>query len=340
MNSKIKICLVSRKFDKNSGTAEWIYADFLKEKLSKEFDIFTIEQKNIDIFSSRYKKMIYDFFCLPVKLIYMRIVKKIKIFHFLSENQAIFCPFLNLTGAISISMFHDLSRVKYNKSFLDQLYFSFVYKTASKAKVIICNSSSTKNDLEKFLNKKLKNLVIIFPIYRSLKPQKNKKKKKIIIGYLGALVKRKRVLLFYDLAKEIQKKKIKNIEIHIWGKGPEYKKLSSISKKYPILKLKGFAPNDKIEEIYNNFDFFVFPSSYEGLGLPLIEAKMCKVPCFILRDGYFPKEIKNISYMCKNMVGVLNKILNFKKDTKKLPAYLTLEYNLNKLKKLYKNIKK
>ena len=40
----------------------------------------------------------------------------------------------------------------------------------------------------------------------------------------------------------------------------------------------GFAPHEDLPDLYNAADLFVFPSLYEGFGLPVLEAMCCGVP--------------------------------------------------------------
>jgi glycosyltransferase involved in cell wall biosynthesis len=43
----------------------------------------------------------------------------------------------------------------------------------------------------------------------------------------------------------------------------------------------GFINEKKLPDFYNSLDVFVFPSFYEGFGVPLLEAMACEVPYII-----------------------------------------------------------
>jgi len=348
----MKIALVSRRFDKNSGSAEWIYSYWLKENLIREgFEVYEIEQKNASVSSSRIKKMCYDFFVLPTRLLYCRLFEGIKTFHFLSENQATYAWLIKLFKGKTITQFYDIVRIKNKKFGLDKLYFSVVYRLASLSEKIICISSSTSKDVHTYLNIKNDKIEIIYPIYRSFKPKRPKENKKFVIGYLGALDKRKRVDLLIELAEKIEKAKISDLAIEIWGRGNLYEELKEKSKNFGnIVSLRGFASEKELEKTYNSFDFFVFPSKYEGFGLPVIEAMMCGKPSFILDDGYFPKEVKDGCIVCRNTNEIFKKITELMKNRKAYGKFsekslqyskkFTPQNNFKKLINIYKKLLK
>jgi len=347
----MKICLVSRKFDKNSGSAEWLYADRLKEELPKKgFEIFTIEQTNSDAFSSKFKKAFHDFVRIPYKILYHRIVNNVKIFQFVNENQAIYSFLARIMGAKTITYFHDLMRVREKKFSLSHFYFLFVYKMASLSDVIICNSSLTKKEFLDLYNKQEKNVKIIPCITHQVFPLSNNRKKQKI-GYWGSLVNRKRLLKFIEIGREIKKRKL-NLKIDIWGKGYLEKDLKEGIKKHDlqkIISIKGFAPYDEVNKRFNSFDFFVFPTEEEGLGLPIIEALTCGIPAFIFEDAIIPKEIKETCIVSKDETDLIKNIEKIRKNKTIYQKYskkalknsknFNFETNLNKLALLYYNLK-
>lgn len=347
----MKICLVSRKFDKNSGSAEWMYAARLKEELPKKgIEIYTIEQKNSGAFSSKFKKALHDFLYIPCKIIHHRFVNNVKIFQFVNENQAIYSFLARITGAKTSTYFHDLMRVRAKKFSLQKLFFLFVYKMAAFSNVIVCNSSLTKKDFLKFHKKGSEVKIIPCTHYDNLFPLKKKKKKFGKIGYLGGLIERKRPLKLIRLALEIKKRKL-NFKISIWGKGHLEKDIKESIKKHDLQKivsLKGFAPYKDTNKIYNSFDFFVFPTEEEGLGLPIVEALSCGIPCFIYKDAIMPKEIKKRCIISRNEPELIKNIEKIRKNKKiynmhkenaiKNSKGFNFNTNLNKLIKLYKQL--
>ena len=59
----------------------------------------------------------------------------------------------------------------------------------------------------------------------------------------------------------------------------------------PRIKYLGFLPEEKIVETYNSFDVYLSTSIMEGFGLPIMQAKACKVPV-LCYDGDIPDIVK------------------------------------------------
>jgi glycosyltransferase involved in cell wall biosynthesis len=53
----------------------------------------------------------------------------------------------------------------------------------------------------------------------------------------------------------------------------------------------GFAPNDDLPDLYCGAELFVFPSLYEGFGLPVLEAMTCGVPVACSNISSIPEVI-------------------------------------------------
>jgi glycosyltransferase involved in cell wall biosynthesis len=51
----------------------------------------------------------------------------------------------------------------------------------------------------------------------------------------------------------------------------------------------GFVEDENLSDLYSACDFFVFPSLYEGFGLPVLEAMKCGAPLLIGRTSSLPE---------------------------------------------------
>lgn len=133
---------------------------------------------------------------------------------------------------------------------------------------------------------------------RFLSKAKHKKSNKFRVGYIGALNVRKNISFAIDAFKKTSSK---NTEFEIWGRQIlEYQNLVKRSKGDKRIKFMGFAPEDRLVRIYDRFDAFVFPSLYEGFGLPIIEAQSRGLPVIIFKEGRIPKEIRKYCLEAKD----------------------------------------
>lgn len=62
------------------------------------------------------------------------------------------------------------------------------------------------------------------------------------------------------------------------GIGWNNKKELELIEKNKKIKRLGFIPDEDMPYLYNLADFFVYPSLYEGFGLPVLEAQACGCP--------------------------------------------------------------
>ena len=54
---------------------------------------------------------------------------------------------------------------------------------------------------------------------------------------------------------------------------------------------KGFVNDEEIPSFYNRADLFVFPSIYEGFGIPALEAMACGCPVIASKSGCSPEVV-------------------------------------------------
>ena len=102
-----------------------------------------------------------------------------------------------------------------------------------------------------------------------------------ILGNIGSLKKAKNQQFLLEVIQNL-KVKAKKVKLILVGSGPLEEVLKQKCKEYGIQEEVIFmGARDDIDVILNSMDVFVFPSSFEGLGLVLLEAQAAGLPCVV-----------------------------------------------------------
>lgn len=113
------------------------------------------------------------------------------------------------------------------------------------------------------------------------------------ILYIGGFSKRKNVLKLIESFKEISSSLNKNYSLVVCGSlKDEGLKLKEMCKDLLIddkVIFTGFVPDYDLPQFHNACDLFVYPSSYEGFGLPILEAMNCKTPVITSNNSSIPE---------------------------------------------------
>jgi len=223
---------------------------------------------------------------------------------FLEEPDIFFAPNINILPRHilkkTIITFHDLSFKRFPEffSYKSRLWHWFIRPEflAKESKKIFSVSISTKQDIEYFYNiKKDKVTVISLGKTEELKPIKKYSKtlEKIthkynlpsnFILYLGTLEPRKNIVAIikaYGLLRNCNHKFDKYKLVLAGPKGWLFRKIfHEIQKSNYKKDIFFLGPIDRSERIYlyNFAKIFVYPSFFEGFGLPLLEAMSCGLP--------------------------------------------------------------
>ncbi len=190
-----------------------------------------------------------------------------------------------------------------SKNFKHVLWLNSVirlsYQTIKNSDYVIANSTQTKDDLVNFLKIDKDRIFITYLGIdkRYVKRIKNTHKKQHMnIGYIGALVPNKQV----DFGiKAINYLNNKDVVLNIWGARWDegyHRYLIKLSSKNRNIKFEGYAPGEKLVDIYDSFDAFIFPSIYESFGLPILEAHSRGLPVIIYKYGKIPKEVRRYCF--------------------------------------------
>ena len=86
------------------------------------------------------------------------------------------------------------------------------------------------------------------------------------------------IKIFYNI-----KKKIEKCRLLLVGFGEDKEKLVKLINELNLNEVVFLIPGDKIDisKVYDEADYMIFPSIYEGFGIVLLEAQAKRIPCFV-----------------------------------------------------------
>ncbi len=205
-------------------------------------------------------------------------LKKVNLYH----SPAITLP-LGQKVCFYVCTIHDLAFKAFphwgSKLFLS--YYDFTVKNAlKKADTIIVDSKFTRTELKKYYDTKGVDLKIIplgvnrYFFEKESKIYLNKVKKKYnltrkqVIFANSAHSQRKNVVSLIKAFKQTNLPKDVVLLIAGYKNKPDYLTSDLSNQIFPL----GYLPKREIRAIYQICDLFVYPSVYEGFGLPILEA--------------------------------------------------------------------
>tara|TARA_Y100001970_G_C14143993_1_gene808796 strand:+ start:386 stop:1450 length:1065 start_codon:yes stop_codon:yes gene_type:complete len=290
--------------------------DNLKQK--NKNNVFFIRFKKIPIFFTKIFYAINNILTLLKIVIY-----KPDILHYSYYNNF----FLSIVNKPSVLTVYDLIHEKIKS----KNYKFYKSKLVKKVNKIICISNQTKNDLIKYYNVKANKISVI---YLGINQKKILRKKKKFILFVGH---REGYKNFNNLIKAYGKSQYlkKNYKLIVFGLSNfnEYEK--NLIKKHDVVNNVFFKNgNDNyLNSLYSKATVFVFPSYYEGFGIPILEAMRCGCPIACSNIDVF-REISNNSCIYFNPKNDQS----IKKSIEKIAKSKKLQNKL--VRKGFSNIKK
>ena len=242
-----------------------------------------------------------------------------------------FIPRIKNKKIIKIVTIHDVSNYVDNRFFPyhKRLYKHLILSISKKrADHIIAVSRNTKLDLIKYLQIPEDKISVVYnginSVYRSRISEDTlsevRKKYKLpqnFILFVGTIEPRKNIINLVNAYNNINDK---NIALVIVGKkgwmyNPILKTIMDSPKRNKILLLEKVSSSEDLAAIYQLASLFVFPSFYEGFGLPVIEAMASRVPVItssisslpeIAKDGVYYIDPQNTDSIAQKINEVLS----------------------------------
>lgn len=284
------------KFDKKNEYYIFINRNFYDVFIKNKKSNFIVIDKR---FKNRIIRVLWELLILPFEIR----KRKIDVLH--CPNYI--TPLIKLNFKLIVT-FHDLTFFLFPEkyTFLKRIFYKIMVPYfINISNSIISDSNNTKKDLLRFfkINKdKVKVIFLSYPEYYNSKEDEESAKKtlekygilKDFALFVGVIEPRKNILsilkAFVNINNEI------NMDLVIVGrKGWYSKEIDNYLNNLNQLQLKnriiftGFVSEEDLVHFYRSAMMFIYPSFYEGFGLPPLQAMACGTPVITSNISSLPE---------------------------------------------------
>lgn len=242
-------------------------------------------------------------------------------------------PLIRRASLKTVVTIHDLGSefLPQHHQFPQKLYLNWSTKFAVRqADALIAVSEATKRDLVKKLHADSKKISVIYEgidkdFYYPRTPEEINKSRshfgliKPYLLFVGTVQPRKNLRF---LIEAFAAAKLKNFDLVIAGKpGWLYEEIYAAPKEFGVedkVKFVGFVDPQLLPGLYSGAEAFVYPSLFEGFGLPLLEAMACGCPIIANNSSSIPEVVGEAGVLVKpgNMADFVKQLKNLLKSEK------------------------
>jgi len=212
-------------------------------------------------------------------------------------------PFLK-QGMPTVATIHDLLPYLYpdERPIPNRKYWQLsLRRQATLSDAIVTVSESTKQDLIDIFDVE-PDQVHVTPLGTSFSSPSNEEVEQVQeiydispsrfnILYVGNYNHRKNVDQIVDACRMVSEEGA-DIQTLLAGSKPPKTQLREIAGSFhDRLTFLGYVPDERLEALYGAADLFVYPSSYEGFGLPVLEAMACGTPVITSNASSLPEVV-------------------------------------------------
>ncbi|TGK00617.1 glycosyltransferase family 1 protein [Leptospira semungkisensis] len=175
---------------------------------------------------------------------------------------------------------------------LQQLFY--LRRSIQRANFVLANSEFTARELQKYYSYPKEKIEIVYPGYstkeivkrRSAPTERTKKLPKNFFLTVSTLEPRKNYQILWKAYQALKKEnpKFPGVWVHAGKAGwesPEFLQEFQEAAQAQRLHWIDSATEEELQYLYSNANLFLFPSIYEGFGIPLLEALAYSLPCMV-----------------------------------------------------------
>lgn len=305
----MRIAILADPLD-NQHAGIHIYTKELIKALAEhdhQNEYILVREKKSDDFS-QFRQVVISNIRLPIgfaslRLFYLipRLLQKLNVD--IVVEPAHFGPF-NLPRRIKrITVIHDLTPIRFphfHRWHSQVLQNIFLRRILDHTNLIISNSQQTTADIaEKYPHNTDK--IVTIPLGKEVlfKPDINEQNlapyniRYPYFLYVGTIEPRKNLVGLLLAYQSFRKKFAAKINLVITGgKGWRSNDFFTALQNHPYrddIQLTGYLPRNILPSLYSSATAFIYPSFYEGFGLPVLEAMACGAPCIISKVASLPE---------------------------------------------------
>jgi len=227
------------------------------------------------------------------------------IVHLPNQNFARYALFLKNPFIVTV---HDLVRLCFGfarETISERIVLKLDIWGIKRASHIIATSQNTRNDLIKYLKIPDNKISVIYNgVDHSLfKPHDVKLLDKPYIIYVGSERPRKNLGRLFEAFAKLKKEfpELKLVKVGISGRSEEYRrdtmrKLGSLGVTGDVIFIDRI-PEQDLAYFYSSAALLVYPSLYEGFGLPPLEAMACGCPVVTSNTSSLPEVVGEAGIM-------------------------------------------
>jgi len=271
--------------------AESLYLAFIQEALSADIDMFMPP----DPWPGKFGVVASRFLRYPI---WMR-HNLGDINHILDHSYGHLC---RVSRGKTLVTVHDLAPLLYNRTYgISRLIWRFSIQGIVRADKVITDSHFTANELTKLV-RRLPSSVIAIPlgVSEAFKPMPtaerqalhtlNNPEKRPFILHVGNWQPRKNPKGILQTVKELKQRNL-IVQLVQAGANPSRELLREIDQMDLLDQVffMGHVSEQELVKLYNAADLLLFPSLYEGFGLPVLEAMACGTPVVTSNSTSLPE---------------------------------------------------
>lgn len=292
--------------NENAGIGRYGYnlINSLIKAESMDYTLFLQKSAGIDYkdivyrgeFKRSYERILDEQLLLPFRY------RDFNLVHFIDYSS----PYFKMKVPF-ITTIHDLTYFKFPETFSygsQKIKVMLAPLSIKRSSIIVADSENTRNDISEMFPGTSDKIRVVYPGRPDFKAVEDKKlvedvKRKygieseyiMAVGTLEPRKNLKSLIKAYKLVHE----RIKDIKLVIVGKkGWLYKEVFEIleeDKFKDAVIFTGFVPQEDLPCLYSGAQCFVYPSIYEGFGLPPLEAMCCGTPVVVSNTSSLPEVV-------------------------------------------------